>query len=95
MRLSEHTLGGAEKPVSISLASSRDGGRGTRQLKSMSLGTFWVPRPQDFLLSCDWVIVCARLEDDDCHHSLMAEPPLYVFSCGSQAHIWDALLATC
>lgn len=65
----------------------------------MSLGTLWVPRPQDFLLGCAWVIAYAGLGVDDCHHSLVAEPPLYVFLCGhmgvSQAHMWDVLLAIC
>lgn len=30
---------------------------------------------------CDWVIAWAGLEDDDCDHSQVAEPPLCVFSC--------------
>lgn len=71
----------------------------------MSLGTLWVPRRQDVLLCCGWVIACAGLEDDDCHHCLVAEPPCvcsrvdtcvalrytYGMPFRSRANVWETL----
>lgn len=58
------------------------------------LGALEMLMPQSFILCCDWVIACAGLEGDDCHHPLAAEPPLCVLlcghMCGSQAQAWDA-----